>query len=362
MLSRKSANIPVHLILIFTLLGGCAESNMEKTAFNWIGLDRDSNFKVRSFPDKVDVTQQEVIELSKHVQTLGRRKDKSCSSVRFTVIGDSRAAYDGIGVSIYWTEMLKQMEGLKPDLILHVGDLVKNGSRAEEWLRYLNTLPTHTPIVAVRGNHDRGDYFYKWGIGVSEVFRLDFGPVRLIGLDSEGGAQRVSERLEQLESYLAEPTDLWKVVLLHRPIWSQGLHGSDEIQLNKRLVNLFDAHGVVLVLSGHDHNYERFCPTQSILDQRRCQSDDEATHYVVTGGGATMPNPIPAFWRKWTDTAASKLVETSVMFTGDLHFVELNVSPSQLTYRAHKSPLDGFGSELSIMDEFQITRRAQSCP
>ena len=57
---------------------------------------------------------------------------------------------------------------------------------------------------------------------------------------------------------LAEPTERWKIVYLHRPIWSQGLHGSDELGVNEALVELFDRHHVALVLSGHDHNYERF--------------------------------------------------------------------------------------------------------
>jgi 3',5'-cyclic AMP phosphodiesterase CpdA len=362
MLTRKYADISTSLILIFVCLGGCVDRNPEHSVFNWIGLDSESKFEIRSLPNKNETTQKEMDRLSKHAQKLTSRAKDRCINARFAVIGDSRAAYDDLGVSIYWPGMLKQMEELKPDLILHVGDLVKNGSRANEWLRYLNTLPQLTPIVAVRGNHDRGNYFYEWRIGVSPVFKLDFGPVRLIGLDSEGGAERVRQRLGKFEAHLSEPTDRWKIVFLHRPIWSQGLHGSDELKLNNQLVSLFDAHGVVLVLSGHDHNYERFCPSKSTSEHRRCRSDDRGTHYVVSGGGATMPNPIPAFWRRWTDSSASKLVETSRMFSGDLHFIELNITDARFAYRVHKSPLDGFGSSLTIIDEFQITREPPACP
>ena len=362
MLSRKYADISTYLILTFILVSGCAESKREHTSIHWIGLNSSAEFETRSFPKTAKMSPARSTELTEHARILNARAQERCRQTRLMVIGDTRAAYDDLGVSIYFPEMLSQMQTLNPDVMLHVGDLVKNGSRPKEWIRYLSSLPALTPIVAVRGNHDRGGYFYNWGVGVSEVFKLDFGSVRLFGLDSEGGTSVVAQRLDQLEAYLAESTELWKVVLLHRPIWSRGLHGSDEINLNHRLIELFDTHGVVLVLSGHDHNYERFCPTVGTALDRQCLSTDQATNYVVTGGGATMPNPIPTFWRGWRDSAAEKLTETSVMFTGDLHFVELEVTPHHFVYRAHKSHLDKWTTGFSLMDEFEMHRAGTQCP
>ena len=362
MLSRKYAEISIGLILIFALFSGCSESKTDPSTFHWIGLNEQTEFEIRAFPKNAQLDEARLKQLNQHIRVLTERGQKRCGNTRVTVIGDTRAAYDDLGVSIYFSEMLAQMQTLNPDLVLHVGDLVKNGSRPQEWRRYLPTLPALTPLIAVRGNHDRGGYFYEWGFGVSEVFKLDFGPIRLFGLDSEGGTMAVASRLDALERIMAEPTNLWKVVLLHRPIWSQGLHGSDEIDLNHRLINLFDDYGVVLVLSGHDHNYERFCPTRGTGLDRQCLGSNEGTHYVVTGGGATMPNPIPTFWRGWTDPAALKLSETSIMFTGDLHFIELDVTQSRFVYRAHKSHLDGFRNGLSVMDAFEVHREPRPCP
>ncbi|MGB0647098.1 MAG: metallophosphoesterase family protein, partial [Bradymonadia bacterium] len=274
---------------------------------------------------------------------------------------DSRAAYDGVGPSIYWPAMLSQMEGLSPELILHVGDLVKNGRDEMEWVSYLNQLPQTTPLIAVRGNHDRGDFFYKWGFGVAEVFKLDIGAARIFGLDSEGGRAEVMARLPELERLLAEPTERWKIVYLHRPIWSQGLHGSDELGLNEALVTLFDRHHVVLVLSGHDHNYERFCPMRGTSISRACRPYKEGTTYVVTGGGATMPNPFPAIWRRY-DERARVLADTSLSFSGDLHFLELDVTASNLTFRAHASHFSSLKSTSSVFDMFSIEREVPSCP
>lgn len=361
MLSRKYAEISIALILILLLFSGCAELTTEPNTFHWIGLNEHTGFEVRSFPKSAQIGSKRLEELNRHVRVLTERGQKRCGQTRLAVIGDTRAAYDDLGVSIYFSEMLAEMQTLNPDLFLHVGDLVKNGSKANEWRRYLPTLPNLTPIIAVRGNHDRGGYFYDWGFGVSEVFKLDFGPIRVFGFDSEGGTSAVASRLGALEKLLSESTSLWKVVLLHRPIWSQGLHGSDELNLNQRLISLFDTYGVLLVLSGHDHNYERFCPTHGIGLDRQCLATNEGTHYVVTGGGATMPNPIPTFWRRWTDPAALKLTETSVMFTGDLHFIELDVTPGRFVYRAHKSHLDGFGTGLSVIDTFEARRDAGPC-
>ena len=166
--------------------------------------------------------------------------------------------------------------------------------------------------------------------------------------------------MPELKSLLSQATDKWKVVMLHRPIWSQGLHGNDEIGLNASLTALFDAAKVHLVLSGHDHNYERFCPTKGTDPKRRCLQLDQAPTYVVTGGGATMPNPIPTVWRRLRDPQARAAARTSVVFGGDLHFIEIEATPSRFRYSAWRTatgnllPADRF-------DSFEINKASRRC-
>ena len=63
----------------------------------------------------------------------------------------------------------------------------------------------------------------------------------------------------------------WKVVAMHHPPYSSGQHGSTP-GAQEHLVPLLSRHRVDLVLSGHDHDYERVEPQHGVT-------------YVVSGGG-----------------------------------------------------------------------------
>ena len=169
------------LSLTFLCVWACEVNDEVNTGNEWIGFAPHSTFEIRAFPQNRVVSSERNEVLTSFINRLNGFQKEPCRTVRLTVIGDSRAAYDGVGTSIYWPAMLTQMERLSPEVILHVGDLVKNGRNKEEWITYLRQLPRTTPLIAVRGNHDRGDFFYNWGFGVGEVFKLDIGAARILG-------------------------------------------------------------------------------------------------------------------------------------------------------------------------------------
>lgn len=110
-----------------------------------------------------------------------------------------------------------------------------------------------------------------------------------------------------LADTLASPTTAaWTIVAMHKPAYSAGYHGSE--QQNQQLwVPLFERYDVPLVLSGHDHDYQR----SRFID---------GVTYVVSGGAATLrPTGHQDF------TAAS---------TSTLNFVDLLLEPGRLTLRA----------------------------
>jgi 3',5'-cyclic AMP phosphodiesterase CpdA len=82
-------------------------------------------------------------------------------------------------------------------------------------------------------------------------------------------------QLSWLEKSLEESGSAWKIVYFHHPLYSSGAaHGSD-VQLRSLLEPLFVKYHVSLVLSGHDHFYERVKPQKGIL-------------YFVVGGSAKL--------------------------------------------------------------------------
>jgi 3',5'-cyclic AMP phosphodiesterase CpdA len=74
-----------------------------------------------------------------------------------------------------------------------------------------------------------------------------------------------------LKRHLAASTATWKIVSFHHPAYSCGGYLRNPAVVS-RWVPLFERYGVALVLSGHDHNYQRFAPRNGVT-------------YVVHGGG-----------------------------------------------------------------------------
>jgi hypothetical protein len=113
------------------------------------------------------------------------------------------------------------------------------------------------------GNHDWGngslqpylDYFSL--PGNERYYDFVYGPIHFFALDSDprepDGVTADSQQAQWLQSALANSTAAWQVVYFHHPPYSSGAdHGSTE-SLRWPFVDW----GADLILSGHEHLYER---------------------------------------------------------------------------------------------------------
>lgn len=167
------------------------------------------------------------------------------------------------------------------DAILLLGDNVyESGNPAQVQTKVLEpfgpVLDGDTELIAVLGNHD-----VRNGNGPGQLAALgapgpwyseEVGNTLVIALDSNQPDN--PDQLAWLRSVLDAPRPAWTIVVLHHPAYSAGSHGSDA-GVQDHLVPLFERYGVDLVLSGHDHDYER------------SQEIDGVT-YVVSGAGAKL--------------------------------------------------------------------------
>jgi hypothetical protein len=127
-------------------------------------------------------------------------------------------------------------------------------------------------LLAIVGNHDadRGDEQME-ALGMDGRWWAEtIGDTLVVGLDSN----RVHDRAQRafLRRTLAESSARWKIVTVHHPPYSAGYQGSSE-DVRDAFSPLFERHGVQLVLSGHDHDYQRSDPIHGVT-------------YVVSGGAA----------------------------------------------------------------------------
>jgi tartrate-resistant acid phosphatase type 5 len=112
------------------------------------------------------------------------------------------------------------------------------------------------------GNHDWQtedaqpylDYFAL--PGNERYYEFVWGPIHFFALDSDtrepDGADLKSAQADWLQSRLAVSVSPWKIVYMHHPPYSSGLHGSIT-----RMQWPFASWGADVVIAGHDHTYER---------------------------------------------------------------------------------------------------------
>jgi hypothetical protein len=112
------------------------------------------------------------------------------------------------------------------------------------------------------GNHDWHspdaqpylDYFTL--PGNERYYDFTWGPVHFFAVDSDSdepdGADSESIQANWLQSRLSTSDSIWKIVYMHHSPYSSGKHGS-----KGRMQWPFAEWGADVVLSGHDHTYER---------------------------------------------------------------------------------------------------------
>lgn len=206
--------------------------------------------------------------------------DFASSKTRFAVVGDF-----GTGGSDECSVASRMLEAHKKsafDLVIGAGDnIYPNGSgryftkHFEE--PFAGLIKERVKFYAVLGNHDveegRQDQmnYPMFNMGGSNYYSIsrNNGLVDFFMLDS---TDLSSAQLVWLEKSLRESRAVWKLAVLHHPVYSSGKkHGSD-LRMRKVLEPLFTRYRVQAVFSGHDHVYERTKPQQGI-------------QYFITGAG-----------------------------------------------------------------------------
>jgi hypothetical protein len=165
-----------------------------------------------------------------------------------------------------------------PDLFLYLGDVYETGT-AYEFRRWyhprLGSLASITmPTI---GNHEWGNrftgYYRYWaarkGHRQPPWSKTEIAGWEIIDLNSQAAHSSGSSQARWLERAVRGPGDC-RIAFMHRPRYSQGPHGNapDLDPLWNRL-----AGHARIVLSGHDHDFQRHRPQRGIAQ------------YVVGAGG-----------------------------------------------------------------------------
>lgn len=127
-------------------------------------------------------------------------------------------------------------------------------------------LERKIPFHAILGNHDysrgrveaelRSAFF---GMGGRRYYKETFGGglLAVFAIDSRL-AQRSPQQAQWLREELAKSTARWNVLLTHEPMQASAIHHKSRPKLRRALEPILKTGpGIDLVLSGHNHLYER---------------------------------------------------------------------------------------------------------
>ncbi len=177
---------------------------------------------------------------------------------------------------------------LNPTAVLTLGDnQYQDGTPAAFQAVFAKTWGAYRSIMfPAIGNHEYltpGAAGYFGYFGVPAYYSYNLGSWHMISLDSEcshvGGCQAGSPQERWLVADLAAHPTACTLVYWHEPRFSSGEH-LDATQMTTIWADLVAAH-VSVVLSGHNHDYERFVP----LGATGAPDPTGVTEFVVGTGG-----------------------------------------------------------------------------
>lgn len=247
--------------------------------------------------------------------------------LKFLMFGDSGAGS--------WAQfkVARQLALTPADLIVHLGDVVyprfSEGLTDTRCLSVYRELLRTTPFYFTWGNHDlyggTGAFLSAFRQPTNSVsaadhraegtlpesfYSFDAGDAHFAVLywpyASQYYMREGCPQLRWLEADLAATRKPWKILTIHHPVNTSGVHRFDDynhnqipdrLEVSDRLMPLAARYGVQLIVSGHDHNFERFHPVKG-------------THTLVSGGGGISLYPMieqdansAVFEKRWHFTA-----------------------------------------------------------
>lgn len=277
---------------------------------------------------------------------------------RFVAFGDS-----GDGGNTQF-ELAQKIAAARPDVIIHVGDLVYPAGERIGYLRNFfepnAAMIRRAPFMPSLGNHDvateRGAPLLEFfdcprngpeGIEPERNYWFDWGDARFVALDSNvvesGGAVTIDQLKNVVAPWarrvLTDGNATWKFVFYHHPFYTGSQHSpGGAAYLKEAFVDVFEECGVDIVFCGHNHLYERTAP----IRDDAVVPDGQGVVYITTGAGGVSRypelQPPPEYIRAFNDEV--------------FNYTQVDVSST----RVHVRQIDEHGA---VIDEYRLEKTPQ---
>ncbi|WP_170319659.1 purple acid phosphatase family protein [Polyangium spumosum] len=244
---------------------------------------------------------------------------------KFVVYGDSRSD------AASHAAVIRAIERAPADFLVHTGDMVQDGDNEAQWQEFFqiegDLLASRSVFVAV-GNHEltapdpTGQVNFLRYFAPTEADGRErphlYGSFRwsntrfflLNAMDTWTGDEKEWLRAE-LASALDEPGLEHRIAVLHHGPFSSGPHGGNTRLASQGIVPMLRDNKVELVVSGHDHAYER--------------GEGQGLKYVVSGGAGA---PLYQQKRRGPETQ---------LFESVHHFLEVAIDGPEVKILARRA-------------------------
>lgn len=243
-------------------------------------------------------------------------------SVRFAVIGDAGRG-NGPQHEVA-AQMIRWRERFPFDLVVMLGDNIYDRHTPEDYRAkfeepYKPLLDAGVTFHAAIGNHDDAGqiYYAKFNMGGERYYTFRRSERRIAGLAGAGVRFFALDsrsfdpgQLEWLRKELAESGTAWKIAFFHHPLYTSGRYQAGARALRLGVEPILIEGDVDVVLSGHEHFYERIRPQHGIT-------------YFVSGAAGSL---------RRGDIRNTRL--TARGFDTDYSFMLMEVSGDDLYFQA----------------------------
>jgi hypothetical protein len=185
---------------------------------------------------------------------------------------------------------------LRPNLQIHVGDVVDKGPDKAEWadefLAGSWPLMSRVCLYPTIGNHEdnHSHYYNYFSLPTPECwYTYTYGNAQFFSIDTNKSVEPGTEQYAWLDRELGASRATWKFVYHHHPVYSSDeddygdTYKGPSTNGDKRLGalrDLLEKHRVDIDFCGHIHSYERTWPIyQGKVDEAK------GVRYITSGGG-----------------------------------------------------------------------------
>ncbi len=199
---------------------------------------------------------------------------------------------------LLFEELLKNIKGVEPDLMIITGDLSTSAlSYTEDWGFIKEKIVKHCdyPVFIVPGNHDtqrsgkiNGLELWKEAFG-PDYYTFAWGTWNFMGLNTAdsfyGFVSGVvsDEQIEWIKNKLSKINNEKLVIFGHHNFYDDRWVFFEKTEQRRELLDIFDSHNVVISLFGHRHSdaIDYSLNTMAITTKRAVETDDTLAYRII---------------------------------------------------------------------------------